>query len=182
MAVATDTLLVAAVLGSLGALLWGASLWIFLRQQRELRRFESTTGEVVTAELGPASPPWYSRLLATSAEDATVDHVSGVARTEHQRGDVPVVEYEYAVAGETYTSDTLWPAGIEPVSDRLLSGPDNFARQVVSRYVAGDEVTVYYDPDEPDVAFLRRDRNVVGPMALLIVGMLPVAYVTQVLA
>lgn len=182
MAVATDTLLVAAVLGGIGVALWGASLWVFLRQQRELRRFESTTGEIVTATVGPASPPWYSRWLASSGGGATGEHVPDATRTEHQHGDVPDVEYEYTVAGESYTSDTIWPAGIEPVSDRLLSGVDNFARRVVSRYVVGDEVTVYYDPDDPAVAFLRRDRNVVGPMALLVVGMLPIAYVTQLLA
>lgn len=182
MALASDTLLVAVVLGGFSVLLWAGSLWILFRQQRELWRFESTTGEVVTADVGPAAPPWYSKWLASSAEGATGEHVSNVARTEHQHGDVPVVEYEYTVAGETYTSDTIWPAGIEPVSDRLLSGVSNFAQRVVSRYVVGDEVTVYYDPDDPAVAFLCRDRNIVGPMALVVVGTLPVAYVTQLLA
>jgi hypothetical protein len=182
MAVPAEPLLVAVVLGGIGVLLWAGSLWILLRQQRELWRFASSTGKIVTAEVRLAPPPWYNRLLGASQADSSDESVSGVARSDHQHGDVPIVEYEYTVAGETYTSDTIWPAGIEPVSDRLLSGVGNFPQRVVSRYVVGDEVTVHYDPDDPGVAFLRRDRNVAGAMALLVVGTLPVAAVVQVLA
>jgi len=63
----------------------------------------------------------------------------------------PVVTYEYAVDGQTYTENNVFPGGFQRYGSRSR------ARSVVNDYEPGDEVTVYYRPGSPSNAYLRND-------------------------
>jgi hypothetical protein len=60
----------------------------------------------------------------------------------------PVVRYTYNVGGHAFTSETLGPEDLEVSSER-------HAREHAARYPRGAQVTVYYDPDDPDRAYLE---------------------------
>ncbi len=58
------------------------------------------------------------------------------------------ITFTYTVNNNLYSSDT-WRFGAWSSSD------DDHAREVVGRYPVGQEVTVYYDPDDPESAVLE---------------------------
>ncbi len=62
----------------------------------------------------------------------------------------PSVEYEYQVAGQTYTGKRIAFGGTVATSN-----PNQAAAQL-DRYPVGGEVTVYYNPEKPSEAVLER--------------------------
>lgn len=66
-----------------------------------------------------------------------------VVGTERER---PVLEYEYEVDGQSYRNDSVWVSGQSASYQRL--------RSLVESSPPGTEVTVYYDPDSPDVSLM----------------------------
>jgi len=82
----------------------------------------------------------------------------------------PKVRYRYEVDGETHTSTNVFPGGTPGRGDR------GWAEEITSDYGAGDEVTVYYDPDEPGEAYLVQKRSytkfafVVLPLVFVAIG------------
>jgi len=77
---------------------------------------------------------------------------------------MPDIEYEYTVEGERYRSDSVWPG-------RDMTGTDKQKRQaVVDSYPEGEVVEAYYDPENPSVAFLEDEAQVVKSVVLGIFG------------
>jgi hypothetical protein len=67
--------------------------------------------------------------------------------TVRNDNNVPVIEYEYTVAGETYKSDSVYPGRVRtPDRPRTLD--------VVTDHPEGERVEAYYDPADPATAFL----------------------------
>jgi hypothetical protein len=65
---------------------------------------------------------------------------------------MPVVEYQYEVAGKTLLSRTIQ-------ADQTLAGSDVFARAYVDRYAPGMQVRVAYDPANPARAALEPTKG-----------------------
>jgi len=61
----------------------------------------------------------------------------------------PWVVYVYEVNGKKRQNSVIVPG------DVTLAGND-YAEKIVARYPAGSEVTVYYNPNKPDDAFLEK--------------------------
>ena len=61
----------------------------------------------------------------------------------------PHIAYSYAVAGRELTSANLSPMS-EPYADRAA------AEAVLGRYLVGGQYRCWYDPRQPDQAFLER--------------------------
>lgn len=64
---------------------------------------------------------------------------------------IPEIEYEFTVAGETYTSDSVYPGTDFNIKNR------DFAESLVDRYSEGEVVEAYYDPEDPTDAFLENE-------------------------
>ncbi len=61
----------------------------------------------------------------------------------------PVIEYEYTVGGQQYTSEqysfVIWGRG----------SPD-YAKALIAQYPANSAITIYHDPDDPSVSVIDR--------------------------
>lgn len=88
---------------------------------------------------------------------------------------IPKIEYEFTVAGTTYTSDSVYPGTDWDINNR------NTAQSIVDRYAEGDVVEAYYHPDNPTETFLEDEsvatRNLTamafsGFVALVGVGLI----------
>ena len=66
----------------------------------------------------------------------------------------PTVRFTYEYDGTTYTSTNVYPATIAPTYDRKAE-----ARSVLDGYEAGDTVTIYVPPGDPDDAYLKRQAT-----------------------
>ena len=77
----------------------------------------------------------------------------------------PVIVYRYRVQGREYTASRVTPL--------KESRSGRWAQRVIGRYQVGSEYTAYYDPEQPEEAFLLRTRSVI-PWAFIgipLVGM-----------
>lgn len=83
----------------------------------------------------------------------------------------PVVEYRYAVDGQTYTHDNVFPGSFERWRDSRF-----WAEDVANDYRAGQTVEARYNPRRPSDAYIRNDGwpgewvVTAGYAALLVVG------------
>jgi hypothetical protein len=74
---------------------------------------------------------------------------------------VPAIEYEYTVAGETYTSDSVYPGQVRtPDRSKTLN--------VVTDHPEGERVEAYYDPANPAKAFLVDESAGSGVVATVV--------------
>jgi hypothetical protein len=62
----------------------------------------------------------------------------------------PRIVYEYDVYGRTYQSEQIRAGGI------YITDPNRSAYEIVDSYPVGKDVTVYYDPNNPEDAALER--------------------------
>lgn len=76
----------------------------------------------------------------------------------------PTAEFTYEYDGETYTSTSVFPSATSPNYDT-----ESAAREVLAGYDAGDTVTAYVDPADPDGAFLL-DRTSNAPLLFAGIG------------
>jgi hypothetical protein len=60
----------------------------------------------------------------------------------------PNVTYRYEYRGTSYTSHSIFPGDINPVSERSR------AEDIAARYEVGEDVTAYVNRDDPTSAFL----------------------------
>lgn len=84
---------------------------------------------------------------------ATIIRADVIAHKDAQGHTVqqPIVMYAYEVDGVRYSTDR--------VTLHEASRPGSWARDVASRFHAGDTVTAYYDPAAPGSAFLITERS-----------------------
>lgn len=73
---------------------------------------------------------------------------SSYSRTYRRKGHMPVVEYEYGVAGRTFKSRHV-------KLDSEVGGSKSFAEGIAAKYPVGKIVTVRYDPANPERAYLE---------------------------
>jgi len=94
------------------------------------------------------------------AVDATVISTDiDVDRDDDDTDYRPVVRYEYTVDGQTYTSENVYPGQFTRWHDSRSK-----AESVIGDYQAGsgttaggEQVTAFYNPDNPGDAYLRND-------------------------
>ncbi len=118
----------------------------------------------------------HQRLTQFQPIDATVlGKEVGQRRTSG--GDLreyPVVEYEYDVGGERYSSDEVF---LFPVNYK-----GNWARRVIAPFNVGDRLLAFYDPNDPSDAYLLRDTTfapyafVLFPMIFVMIGIAILSY------
>lgn len=99
-------------------------------------------------------PMWERKQIVESGEQVDATVVSAETRTENPRSDPEYytsIEYRYTVDGQEYTSTRIVPGP-------RLSQPHEY-RDAVVPHEAGDEITVYYDTDNPDYAWLMTIDN-----------------------
>jgi hypothetical protein len=84
---------------------------------------------------------------------AAIIRVDVIAHKDAQGRDVqqPIVMYAYEVNGVHYSTDR--------VTLREASRPGQWAKEIASRFHAGDTVNAYYDPGTPGAAFLITERS-----------------------
>jgi uncharacterized membrane protein YhdT len=84
---------------------------------------------------------------------ATVIRVDVIAHKDPQGHTLeqPIVMYAYEVDGVRYSTDR--------VTLREASRAGRWAKDIASRFHAGDTVTAYYDPATPGSAFLITERS-----------------------
>lgn len=99
-----------------------------------------------------------AEVIGTSVEDGE--------RTRGTDSYVPVVTYRYSYAGESYTSDNIYPGVNQPqYQDRAG------ARTHLSAYTVGESVPAYVNPDAPSEAYLENSRTI-QPTGSIVVGLL----------
>ncbi len=76
---------------------------------------------------------------------------SALVDDPHDAGTWVEISYRYAVGGRTYSSSQ--------VSYGLMSSALHAKKRLVAAYPVGKRVSVYYDPDNPAAAVLRREEN-----------------------
>ncbi|ELZ13705.1 hypothetical protein C479_02631 [Halovivax asiaticus JCM 14624] len=116
-----------------GFLLIVAGAALFVSEQRASGSAEPVDATVLTSEVYDAEP-------GDAPNDKTDDEYR------------PLVEYEYAYEGETYTSEDLCPGtgeGCVPEGNT----PDA-AEAFLEDYSEGETVTAYVQPDDPDISYL----------------------------
>lgn len=69
-------------------------------------------------------------------------------RSDHETHYAPEVKYQYEVGGKMYESDRIAPL--------TVSGSEEWANSIVTRYRAGEPCDAFYDPANPNQAVLLR--------------------------
>ncbi|WP_135805912.1 DUF3592 domain-containing protein [Halorussus marinus] len=77
----------------------------------------------------------------------------------------PVVRFEYAYRGESYTSQNVYPASVRQSYDT-----ESAASDVVDEYEVGATVTAYATPESPGDAFLKNQQSN-GPLVAIGIGL-----------
>lgn len=95
--------------------------------------------------------PMYERKqIVESGEEVDATVVSTETRRENTRSSDPdyytSIEYRYTVDGQEYTSTRIVPGP-------RLPQPHGY-RQAIVPHEAGDEITVHYDPENPEYAWV----------------------------
>jgi hypothetical protein len=99
-----------------------------------------TADQVATVNRGLRSRGW------NTTRGRVVDEGLCTVRWRFGKMNTPALLYEYVVDGETYRNDVISHRG---------SIFRSAARAVLARYRRGQRVTVYYDPDHPQLAVLE---------------------------
>jgi len=97
----------------------------------------------------------YRRIMTNRTKDwpstpgkVKSSRVSSQTSTRQANG-IPRVNYSYEVDGKKYKNGVIVPG------DMMLAG-NEYAEKIVARYPAGSDVTVFYNPNRPEDAFLER--------------------------
>lgn len=120
-----------------GALIVSLAGWSIVKTAFAARNWPKTAGRVTLSEVHG-----YETI------DRNTSSSSSHRPTRRRQGFMPIVEYEYAVAGRTYTSRHV-------KLDTEVGGSQSFAEGVNAKYPVGRIVTVRYDPKDPKRAYLE---------------------------
>ena len=126
-----------------------------LRLARQMDRWPSASGKMLRSEVRTETR-----------------YIDGNYGSEAVLAFSPDVEYEYQYQGHSYRSRKLILVNVDWSRDEL--------EQTLSRYPAGSQVTVWVNPNQPDMAVLERSeqkhcqRYLLGPIiatAFLLLGL-----------
>ncbi len=115
-----------------------------------------------------ASQTWPSVMGTVAASSVETSHSTdsdGHSSTSYY----PAVTYQYEVLGHSYSSDRV------SFGFRVGSGSRTQAQAVADRYIAGNQIRVYYNPNNPGEAVLERtsqSSNIAKWIAILIIAIL----------
>jgi hypothetical protein len=128
----------------------GAGIFLIYRSVQSRKKAEASQG-------------WPS--TAGQISESRVDH-STHTDTDGDSSDsyTPYVEYTYQVAGQTYTGHEI------TFGFKQGFGNASKAQTVVGKYPVGAQVSVYYDPADPQQAVLERQAGGFG--AGLVLGII----------
>lgn len=106
------------------------------------------------------------------AVDATVtgSEVQTGTNAEGQQIYYPAISYRYTYEGTEFTSDSVFPGDVNPVSDQSR------ARELVEEYAAGSEVTAYVNVEDPSRSYLVDEQMPLWYWLGPVVGVLLVLY------
>ena len=121
----------------IGAFIVGVVGWNILKSGLDARRWPKTAARVTMA--GVHEFTTISRDTGSS---------SSYRRTRSRQGFMPVVEYEYSVAGKSYTSRHV-------KLDTEVGGSKSYAEGIAAKYSVGKIVTIHYDPKDPQRAYIE---------------------------
>jgi Protein of unknown function (DUF3592) len=80
----------------------------------------------------------------------------------------PFVKYSYVVRGETYISDMITPNKYvfeAPASESSLN-------RMIAPYPVGKTIKVYFDPNNPQNAVLKKNDSILGNIIFVIVSLM----------
>ena len=139
-------------------------IWIF--QWKHSQDWLSTRGKIIQSDLQNV------RVLAGGRKSHNMD---GSVRLVTAY--VPNILYEYRANAEAFQARQIFIGQQFPSSLR-------FSNEFVEKYPVSKDVTVYYNPEKPEVAILERDRlkelllYLVGGVLYILIGF---AFLIQVL-
>lgn len=105
-------------------------------------------------------------LLIRRAEPVTATVLSSQVLSRSSKNGVtyyPAITYQYTVQSRTRTADRVFPLPI-----RVSTSNRRWAEGIVADYPVGRKVPAYYDPQNPDRAFLVRRHDFFPYMLVLI--------------
>ncbi len=94
-------------------------------------------------------------VMSASAFEMVDRRIGGSARTTATPQHVGRITYEYSVAGITYTNERISTGFIT-----YANPEEQRVRDFLARYPQGATVTVYYKPNDPQMAVLERGLRV----------------------
>lgn len=116
------------------------SFVLFSIQWKKSREWHATSGKIIRANLQSVLVPRGGRKGY---------NIDGSVRLV--KAYIPDIVYQYRANAESFQSKQIYIGQNFPA-------PLNFANDLVEKYPEGREVTVYYNPEKPNVAILERDR------------------------
>ncbi len=95
-----------------------------------------------------AAWPTVNGTIASSRLDQSTRTERREGRSYTHTSYKPVVEYSYAIGGQTYQGNRIFPGA-------TMSYDQGTAQNIVNRYQPGSTATVHYDPANPAMAVLE---------------------------
>lgn len=95
-----------------------------------------------------AAWPTVSGTIASSRLDQSTRRERREGRDYTETIYKPIVEYSYAIGGQTYQGNKIFPGA-------TMSYDHGTAQNIVNRYQPGSTATVHYDPANPAMAVLE---------------------------
>lgn len=117
--------------------------------------------------------PYREDVSNAEAVDAVVVSSGVIEDWDEEAGKTtyqPNVTYRYTYEGSEYTSSSVFPGDVNPVSD------GSRAQEIVERYPPGEEVTAYVNTEEPGTAFLINRSAPLWFWAGPVIGLLSILY------
>lgn len=150
-------IIVFVIFGGFGVVMLYVGATQFLRQRRLLSHAERVDA-VVT----------YSQLYSSTSSDTD----SRLGRSNRTTTHRPDVKFRYAIGGQEYESDLLYPTSIV----QTYASPES-GTEALAQFPVHARVRAYVDPAHPDKAFLVAEASR-APAVFMTIGVLlpPVAW------
>jgi len=115
--------------------------------------------------------PKYEQRTQSIAVDAEVQSsefssYNGGPSAEDQESHSVSIVYTYRYDGQAYESDSVFPGGVNSVSSGIR------AEEIAEKYAAGDQITAYVLPSEPEQSYLLEKGHNYWNYLFYIVGAL----------
>jgi Protein of unknown function (DUF3592) len=107
------------------------------------------------------------RQLATGKWIATSGKVLESRILDHGSSLEPYVKFSYAVRGETYIADRISP------NPHVVSKPASewSLKRSIAQYVVGKPVKVYFNPENPQEAVLKKNDSILANIIIAAVSL-----------
>ena len=106
---------------------------------------------------------WKEVQATVNVSEIRIDHTG-----EGESSEFPYISYSYSVGGVSFSNDDI------VLFD--LDGSYGFSTSIVDEYHYGSEITVYYNPEDPNQAVLMRGFSGVLPPIILMLQVVSVIF------